>query len=78
MNKEINNYLFSDIYEVSEEYSQKIAICFEKKKYSYDELSKSVDYFANVLLKMGVKKEMIMLLFFQWIHLIGLHLFMQL
>lgn len=57
MNKEINNYLFSDIYEVSEEYSQKIAICFEKKKYSYNELSKSIDYFANILLKMGVKKD---------------------
>ena len=57
MNKEINNYMFSDIYEVTEEYSQKIAICFEKKKYSYSELSKSVDYFANILLKMGVKKD---------------------
>ena len=57
MNKEINNYIFSDIYEVPEEYSQKIAVCFEKKKYSYNELSKSVDYFANILLKMGVKKD---------------------
>ena len=57
MNKEINNYIFSDVYEVSEEYSEKIAICFEKKKYNYDELSRSVDYFANILLKMGVKKD---------------------
>lgn len=57
MNKEIKHYIFSDIYEVSEEYSRKIAICFENKKYSYNELSKSVDYFANVLLKMGVKKD---------------------
>lgn len=57
MNKEIKNYVFSDIYEVPEEKSNKIAICFEKKKYSYNELSKSVDYFANVLLKMGVKKD---------------------
>ena len=57
MNKEIKNYIFSDIYDVSEEDSKKIAICFEKKKYSYDELSKSVDYFANTLLKMGVKKD---------------------
>ena len=57
MNKEIKNYIFSDIYEVPEEYSQKIAICFENKKYSYNELSKSVDHFANVLLKMGVKKD---------------------
>ena len=57
MNKEIKNYVFSDIYKVPEEYSQKIAICFEKKKYSYNELSKSVDYFANILLKMGVKKD---------------------
>ena len=56
MNKEIKHYLFSDIYEVPEEYSKKIAICFEKKKYSYNELSKSVDYFANILLKMGVKR----------------------
>ena len=57
MNKEIENYIFSDIYEVPEEYSQKNAICFEKKNYSYNELSKSVDYFANVLIKMGVKKD---------------------
>lgn len=57
MNKEIKNYIFSDIYEVPEEYSKKIAICFKKKKYSYDELSKTVDYFANILLKMGVKKD---------------------
>ena len=57
MNKQIENYLFSDIYEVPEEYSKKTAICFEKKKYSYEELSKSVDYFANALLKMGVKKD---------------------
>lgn len=57
MNKEINNYIFSDIYEVSEEYSEKTAICFEKKKYSYNELAKAVDYFANILLKMGVKKD---------------------
>ena len=57
MNKEINNYIFSDIYDVPEEYSNNIAINFEKKKYSYSELAKSVDYFANVLLKMGVKKD---------------------
>ena len=57
MNKEINNYTFSDIYEVPEEYMKKTAINFEKKKYSYDELSKSVDYFASILLKMGVKKD---------------------
>ena len=57
MNKEINNYIFSDIYEVSEEYSKKVAICFNNIKYSYDDLSKSVDYFANILLKMGVKKD---------------------
>ena len=57
MNKEINNYIFSDIYEVPKEYLQKTAICFEKKKYSYNDLSKSVDYFANILLKMGVKKD---------------------
>ena len=57
MNKEIKNYMFSDIYDVPEEYSQKIAICFEKKKYSYNDLSKSVDYFASILLKMGVKKD---------------------
>lgn len=57
MNKEINNYIFSDIYDVPEEYSNIIAINFEKKKYSYSELAKSVDYFANILLKMGVKKN---------------------
>ena len=57
MNKEIENYIFSDIYEVPEEHLQKNAICFEKEKYSYSELSKAVDYFANVLHQMGVKKD---------------------
>ncbi len=57
MNKEIKDYLFSDIYEVPEEYSKLDAICFEYRKYSYKDLSKSVDYFANILLKMGVKKD---------------------
>ena len=57
MNKEVKNYIFSDIYEVPEEYSQNIAICFENKNYSYNELYKSVDYFANILLEMGVKKD---------------------
>ena len=57
MNKEIKNYIFSDIYEVPDELSKKIAICFDKKKYSYKELSKAVDYFSSLLLKMGVKKD---------------------
>ena len=57
MNQEIKNYIFSDIYEVPAEYSQKIAICYENKKYSYNELYKSVNYFSNILLKMGVKKN---------------------
>lgn len=57
MNQEIKDYLFSDIYEVAEDQLQKSAICFEYRKYSYMELSKTVDYFANVLLEMGVKKD---------------------
>ena len=57
MNKEIKNYIFSDIYEVPEEHLQKNAICFEKENYSYSELSKAVDYFANILIQMGVKKD---------------------
>ena len=57
MNKEIKDYVFSDIYEVPEEYSKKSAICFEYREYSYKDLSKAVDYFANVLLKKGVKKD---------------------
>ena len=57
MNKEIKNYIFSDIYDVSDEYLNKDAICFENVKYTYNELSKAVDYFANVLIEMGIKKD---------------------
>ena len=57
MNQEIKDYLFSDIYEAKEEHLQKNAICFEYRKYSYMDLARAVDYFANILLKMGVKKD---------------------
>ena len=57
MNQEIKDYVFSDIYDVPEKYLNEIAICFEKKEYSYKELVKTVDYFANVLLEMGVEKD---------------------
>lgn len=57
MNKEIKNYVFSDVYEVTEEYANKNAICFEKQMYTYTDLDKAINYFANILIKMGVKKD---------------------
>ena len=52
---EIDNYLFEDIYKVSEEDSKKTAIVFERKKYTFKEVEKSVDYYCHYLVSKGVK-----------------------
>lgn len=57
MDYKIDNYLFEDIYKVSEEYSGVTAIHFDGKKYSYKEIEQSVDYFAHLLKDRGVKKN---------------------
>lgn len=54
--RELDNYLFEDIYKVSEEDSKKTAIVFERKKYSYRDLDKSIDYYCHYLISKGVKQ----------------------
>ena len=56
MDYKVDNYLFEDIYKVSEEYQNIPAIRFLGKKYSYKEIEKSVDYYANFLASKGIKK----------------------
>ena len=51
----IDNYLFEDIYKVSEEHQHKVAINFKGVNYTFFELDKSVNYFAKLLLDKGVK-----------------------
>ena len=48
--KPIDNYIFEDIYKVEEEYKNTPAICYKGISYTFDELDKSVDYFASLLL----------------------------
>lgn len=52
----IKNYLFEDIYNLDEEKSKGDALWFKGNLYTFDELRKSVDYFAHLLVKKGVKK----------------------
>lgn len=52
----VNNYLFEDIYKVNEDKSQISAINFKGESYSFKDIEKSVDYYANFLKENGVKK----------------------
>lgn len=54
--KEIGNYLFEDIYKVDEAYKQTIGINFKDTSYTFDEINRSVDYYAHLLTNQGVKK----------------------
>lgn len=54
--KEIGNYLFEDIYKVDEAYKQTIGINFKGTSYTFDEINRSVDYYAHLLTDQGVKK----------------------
>ena len=49
------NYLFEDIYNVSEEDSHKKGIYFKDVYYTFGEISKSVDYYSSYLVSIGVK-----------------------
>ena len=51
----IDNYIFEDIYKVSEEKQNIPAISFKGVSYTFKELNDSVNYFAAKLLKKGVK-----------------------
>ena len=55
--REIGNYIFEDLYKVSEEHQKDIAITFKGVGYSFFELEQSVNEFAKTLLEMGVKKD---------------------
>ena len=54
--KEIGNYLFEDIYKTDEAYKQTIGINFKGTSYTFDEINRSVDYYAHLLTNQGVKK----------------------
>ena len=54
--KEIGNYLFEDIYKTDETYKQTIGINFKGTSYTFDEINRSVDYYAHLLTNQGVKK----------------------
>lgn len=54
--KEIGNYLFEDIYKVDEAYKQTKGINFKGTFYTFDEINRSVDYYAHLLTNHGVKK----------------------
>ncbi len=51
----IDNYTFEDIYKAPKEKKDEIALSFKGEKYSFDELEKSVNYFAYLLKQKGVK-----------------------
>ena len=53
--RELDNYTFEDIYNVGEEYSKNVAINFERKKYTYQDINKSVNYYAQLLVDKGIK-----------------------
>ena len=54
--KEIGNYLFEDIYKTDETYKQTIGINFKGTSYTFDEINRSVDYYAHLLTNQGIKK----------------------
>ena len=53
--KPIGSYIFEDIYKVSEDKQDIIALSFKGVSYTFRELNDSVNYFASKLLKKGVK-----------------------
>ena len=54
--KEIDNYLFEDIYKVEGDKKNVPAVWFDEIEFTYGELEKSVDYYAHYLVSKGVKK----------------------
>ena len=53
----IDNYLFEDIYSLDEEKSKIPALSFRGETYTFEELRKSVDYLAHLLVSKGIKKN---------------------
>lgn len=54
--KQIDNYIFEDIYKVPEGKKDQTAVWFKGNEYSFRELEQSVNYFAKELIKKGVKR----------------------
>ena len=55
MRTDIYNYVFEDIYNLTED-KDKIAFTFKGEKYTFEEVKLSVNYFSNLLLEKGIKK----------------------
>ena len=53
---EIGNYLFEDIYKASDDQKRLPGIWFENLVYTYEDIERSVDYYAHFLADRGVKK----------------------
>ena len=54
--RELDNYLFEDIYKLDEEKCQIYGINFKDTNYTFKEIEKSVDYYSHVLVNKGIKK----------------------
>lgn len=55
--RKIDNYIFEDIYHLSDEKKDKPALYYKGEIYTFDELDKSINYFASLLKEKGIKKE---------------------
>ena len=55
MTPKLNNYLFEDIYKLSDSDASKVALNFKGVSYTFKEIEKSVDYYAHILTSKGVK-----------------------
>lgn len=53
---EIGYYLFDDIFKAHPENKNLACVWFDGVSYSYDEMDKSIDYYARFLVEKGVKK----------------------
>lgn len=55
MKTAIDNYLYSDIYDLPTVHQNKIAVVFNKEKYTFRDIKRSVDYLCHKLVIMGVR-----------------------
>ncbi len=53
--RELDNYLFEDIYKLEGDKANLTAISFKACPFTFKEIEKAVDYYAHELVKMGVK-----------------------
>ena len=56
MRTEIDNYLFSDMYEVEEKYLDKDILSFKGRRYTFRDMQLSINWMCHKLIDMGVKK----------------------